>query len=116
MFRLMPDCLFCRIVRREIPAQIVAETDDCLAFRDIAPQAPTHVLVIPKLHVTSLASLADPEIAGHLLMLAAEIARTLGVSDAGYRVVLNTGVHGGQTVHHLHAHLLAGRALDWPPG
>lgn len=112
----MPDCLFCRIVAKEIPAQIVAETDDCVAFRDIAPQAPTHVLIIPKAHVDSLDGVTDPGLAGRLLLLAADVARQLGVAAAGYRVVLNTGQDGGQTVSHLHAHLLAGRQLHWPPG
>jgi histidine triad (HIT) family protein len=112
----MADCLFCRIARKEIPAQIVAETDECLAFRDISPQAPTHVLVIPKAHFDSLTSVSDPLLAGRLTILAAAIAKTLGVADAGYRVVINTGTDGGQTVHHLHAHLLAGRAMRWPPG
>ena len=112
----MTDCLFCRIARKEIPAQIVAETDDCLAFRDISPQAPTHVLVIPKVHVDSLIKIADPLIVGRMAVLAAELAKTLGVSDAGYRLVINTGDDGGQTVKHLHAHLLAGRAMHWPPG
>ena len=112
----MTDCLFCRIVRKEIPAQIVAETDDCLAFRDISPQAPTHVLVIPKEHVDSLIKISDPLIVGRMAMLAAELAKTLGVSDAGYRLVVNTGDDGGQTVHHLHAHLLGGRSMHWPPG
>jgi len=109
-------CLFCRIIAGEIPARIIAETDECLAFQDITPQAPTHVLVIPKVHVASLAGVTDPLVAGRVLLLAAEVARTLGVEAAGYRVVLNTGDDGGQTVHHLHAHLLAGRALHWPPG
>jgi histidine triad (HIT) family protein len=112
----MTDCLFCRIVRKEIPAQILAETDDCLAFQDISPQAPTHVLVIPKHHVSSVAEVTDPLVVGRVVMLAAAVARTLGVDEAGYRVVMNTGVDGGQTVHHLHAHLLAGRPLGWPPG
>lgn len=112
----MSACLFCRIVAGGIPAQIVAETDDCLAFRDIAPQAPTHVLIIPKVHVSSLAALQDAQVAGNMVMLAAEVARLLGVAESGYRVVMNTGVDGGQTVHHLHAHLLAGRGLTWPPG
>ncbi len=112
----MADCLFCRIVRREIPARIVAETDDCLAFRDISPQAPVHVLVIPKVHVASLAEVTDPLLAGRVAALAAEVAATLGVVESGYRVVFNTGSDGGQTVHHLHAHLLAGRAMAWPPG
>lgn len=112
----MSDCLFCRIARKEIPAQIVAETEHCLAFRDLSPQAPTHVLVIPKTHVTSLDGMSDPLEAGRVVLLAAEVARTLGVAESGYRVVLNTGADGGQSVHHLHAHLLAGRALRWPPG
>ncbi len=112
----MVDCLFCRIVRKEIPAQIVAETDTCLAFRDISPQAPTHVLVIPKEHVDSLATLTDPLVAGWMIAMSAEIARALGVVEPGYRVVINTGADGGQTVNHLHAHLLAGRAMHWPPG
>ena len=110
------DCLFCRIVRKEIPAQVVAETDDCLAFRDISPQAPTHVLVIPKAHVDSLAGVTDPLAIGRVAMLAADVARTLGVEEAGYRLVFNTGGDGGQTVGHLHGHLLAGRQLHWPPG
>ncbi len=112
----MVDCLFCRIVRKEIPAQIVAETDTCLAFRDISPQAPTHVLVIPKEHVDSMAKGAGAMVAAHMAVMAAEIARTLGVAESGYRVVINTGADGGQTVNHLHAHLLAGRAMHWPPG
>lgn len=112
----MADCLFCRIVRKEIPAQIVAETEECLAFRDINPQAPTHVLVIPKVHVDSLIKISDPLIVGRMALLAAELANTLGVADTGYRIVVNTGEDGGQTVQHLHAHLLAGRAMLWPPG
>jgi histidine triad (HIT) family protein len=112
----MSDCLFCRIARKEIPAQIVAETEQCLAFRDINPQAPLHVLVIPKEHFASLGAVTEPDLIGQIMLLAAEVARALGVAAAGYRVVLNTGDDGGQTVGHLHAHLLAGRALRWPPG
>lgn len=112
----MAECLFCRIARKEIPARIVAETEDCLAFLDTSPQAPTHVLVIPRTHVTSLSAVTDPLVAGRVLLLAVEVARTLGVADSGYRVVLNTGHDGGQTVEHLHAHLLAGRTMHWPPG
>lgn len=112
----MADCLFCRIVRKEIPAQIVAESDDCLAFRDINPQAPTHVLIIPKAHCDSLSSPGAPVLLAMVAVMAAEVARDLGVADPGYRFVVNTGDDGGQTVHHLHAHLLAGRALRWPPG
>ncbi len=112
----MADCLFCRIVRKEIPAQIVAETDACLAFRDISPQAPTHVLVIPKVHYDSLSSAGAPLGMAMMAILLAEVAATLGVVESGYRVVVNTGHDGGQTVNHLHAHLLAGRAMHWPPG
>ncbi|MCC7053650.1 MAG: histidine triad nucleotide-binding protein [Gemmatimonadaceae bacterium] len=112
----MPDCLFCRIARKEIPAQVVAETDDCLAFRDINPQAPTHVLVIPKQHFDSLSSPGAPIVLALMAALAVEVARNLGVAEPGYRVVVNTGNDGGQSVHHLHAHLLAGRQLSWPPG
>jgi len=112
----MTDCLFCRIAAKQIPARIVAETDDCLAFHDVSPQAPTHVLVIPKAHVASLDAVTDPLVAGRIALLAAEVARSLGVAASGYRVVMNTGDDGGQTVHHLHAHLLAGRAMHWPPG
>ena len=112
----MTDCLFCRIARKEIPARIVAETDEYLAFHDVNPQAPTHVLVIPKAHVASLDGVTDPLVAGRVALLAAEVARSLGVAASGYRVVMNTGADGGQSVPHLHAHLLAGRAMQWPPG
>ena len=112
----MTDCLFCRIARKEIPARIVAETDEYLAFHDVSPQAPTHVLVIPKAHVASLDGVTDPLLAGRVVLLAAEVARSLGVAASGYRVVMNTGADGGQSVSHLHAHLLAGRAMQWPPG
>ena len=112
----MTDCLFCRIARKEIPARIVAETDEYLAFHDVSPQAPTHVLVIPKAHVASLDGVTDPLVAGRVALLAAEVARSLGVAASGYRVVMNTGTDGGQSVPHLHAHLLAGRAMQWPPG
>jgi histidine triad (HIT) family protein len=112
----MSECLFCRIVRREIPAQIVAETEECLAFRDISPQAPVHVLVIPKAHVDSLSSSGAAVVMALIAKMAAEVAKGLGVADTGYRFVVNTGADGGQTVQHLHAHLLAGRSMHWPPG
>lgn len=111
----MTDCIFCRIARGEIPTNKVAESEGAFAFRDTNPQAPTHVLVIPKTHVASLAE-APPEVLGALMHLAAEVARTEGVEGAGYRTVLNTGKAAGQTVHHLHAHVLGGRDFDWPPG
>jgi histidine triad (HIT) family protein len=103
-------------VRHEIPAQIVHETPDSLAFRDINPQAPYHVLVIPKKHVASLAVLDDAAVVGKLAHVAAELARQEGFADQGYRVVINTNEHGGQTVNHLHLHVLAGRHMRWPPG
>ena len=112
-------CVFCRIVAGEIPATIVARNDDALAFRDLNPQAPTHVLVIPTTHVASLAETATD--AGQALVagtmrLAVETARELGLERDGYRVVVNTGAGAGQSVFHLHVHLLAGRPLGWPPG
>lgn len=109
-------CLFCRIAKKEIPASVVHEDGDVLAFRDIAPQAPTHVLVIPKRHVATVADLApgDEPLAGTLLAAAAKVARDLGLAD--YRLVLNNGAGAGQSVFHLHVHVLGGRALGWPPG
>lgn len=114
----MPEtaCLFCRIVSGEIPATIIARNAHALAFRDIAPRAPVHVLVIPTRHITSLSVADDAAELGHLALLAAEVARLEGVADTGYRVVANTGADGGQTVHHLHLHVLGGRRMDWPPG
>ena len=109
-------CIFCRIVRGEIPTQLLANTADCLAFRDLNPQAPVHILIIPKKHVASLDDVTDPDIAGKMTMLAAALARQEGVSSSGYRTVMNTGPDGGQSVFHLHLHLLGGRAMTWPPG
>jgi len=109
-------CVFCRIVHGEIPAEIVASTGDCLAFRDLAPQAPVHILIIPKKHVTSLDDLTDAEIPGKLTMLAVALARQEGIAASGYRTVINTGKDGGQSVGHLHVHLLGGRHMTWPPG
>ena len=112
----MAECLFCRIVRGEIPAAKVAETEECLAFRDIAPQAPVHVLVIPKAHVGSLNDVTDGAVVGAMALLAQQVARSEGLAAKGYRCVVNTGADGGQTVGHLHLHLLGGRAHRWPPG
>ena len=109
-------CLFCRIVRGEIPARIVHETEHTVAFADINPQAPLHVLVIPREHVASLAEARDPALIGRLALAAAEIARAEGAEAAGYRTVINTNADAGQTVFHLHLHLLAGRRMKWPPG
>lgn len=110
------DCLFCRIVRKEIPAKLVAEDEHSMAFRDINPQAPVHVLVIPREHVASLDQARDPELIGRLSLMAAEIARKEGIADAGYRTVMNTNAAAGQTVFHIHLHLLGGRSMHWPPG
>jgi histidine triad (HIT) family protein len=110
------DCLFCRIVRKEIPATLVAETDRCIAFRDINPQAPVHVVIVPREHVASLNEARDADLIGSLSLLAADIARTEGIAEAGYRTVINTNRDAGQTVFHVHLHLLGGRAMAWPPG
>ena len=110
------DCLFCRIVRKEIPAKLVAENDHCVAFRDINPQAPVHVLVIPREHVASLNQATDAAMIGRLSLMAADIARSEGVSESGYRTVINTNSAAGQTVFHVHLHLLGGRSMHWPPG
>jgi len=112
----MTECLFCRIVRREIPAALVAETPECVAFRDINPQAPTHILVIPREHIASLDEAKEPEIIGRMALLAAQLARSEGIAAAGYRTVINTNADAGQTVFHVHLHLLGGRRLAWPPG
>ncbi len=113
----MPDdCLFCRIVRGEIPARIVKDTAECVAFEDINPQAPVHVLVIPKTHVASLNDATDPALVGRLALVAAGIAREKGLANGGYRTVINTNADAGQTVFHIHLHLLGGRKLGWPPG
>ena len=113
-----PTNVFARILRGEVPADVLHEDDHCLAFRDVAPQAPTHFLVIPKREIASLSD-AGPEDAGllgHLLVTAAKVARDLGIAEGGSRVVINDGAGAGQTVFHLHVHVLAGRSLTWPPG
>jgi histidine triad (HIT) family protein len=109
-------CLFCRIVRREIAAKVVYEDEETLAFRDIDPKAPTHVLVIPKTHVPSLNEATDPAMLGRLMLVARTIAEAEGLLTDGYRAVVNTGANAGQTVFHIHLHLLGGRRLGWPPG
>lgn len=113
------DCVFCRIVAGEIPATIVARTGEALAFRDLNAQAPTHVLVIPTRHVASAAHLTAEErrsVLGEIMALATQVAADLGVASSGFRLVVNTGPDGGQSVDHLHVHLLGGRAMGWPPG
>ena len=111
-------CLFCRIVAGEIPSTKVHEDDAVLAIRDIAPRAPTHILVMPKGHVASAADLTveHGELLGRIFAMTAELARSEGIADRGYRVVTNVGAWGGQSVDHLHFHLMGGRAFDWPPG
>lgn len=113
----MTNCLFCSIVKGDIPADKVAETDEVLVFRDIDPKAPTHILAIPKEHFANVAELstANPELAGRLLEQLTQAGETEGLTE-GFRVVFNTGEQGGQTVDHVHAHLLGGRQLTWPPG
>jgi histidine triad (HIT) family protein len=113
----MSKTIFQKIIDREIQADIVFEDDRCLAFRDVSPQAPTHVLLIPKKPIVSIAQLADDdaELLGHLWLTIRNLAQQLKL-DAGYRVVVNCGEQGGQTVDHLHFHLLGGRAMEWPPG
>ena len=112
-----PNCLFCRIVAGSIPAKLLYQDDQSLAFADINPQAPTHLLVIPKLHLSSLAEAVEEHTAllGHLVSVATDLARSQELAK-GYRLVVNTGDDGGQTVHHLHLHLLGGRHMHWPPG
>lgn len=113
-----PDCLFCRIVAGEVPATQVLATADVVAFRDVNPQAPTHVLVIPRVHVATIEELVryDDRLAATLLRAAADVAHSEGLTDDGWRTVFNTGRDGGQTVLHVHAHVLGGRPLGWPPG
>lgn len=112
------DCIFCKIVAGEIPADIVFQDERVVAFRDINPQAPVHVLVIPREHIESLndAAQADEAPLGHLLRVAARVANEQGVAESGYRTVINTGAGAGQSVFHIHVHLLGGRPLTWPPG
>ncbi len=114
----MTETIFDRILRREIPADIVFEDENILAFRDIAPQAPVHVLFIPKRRIATLNDLQDSDqaLVGNLLLAATAYARSLGLDDDGYRFVINCGADGGQSVDHIHLHLLAGRRLNWPPG
>jgi histidine triad (HIT) family protein len=110
--------LFEQIINREVPAQIIHEDDQCVAFRDINPQAPIHVLVIPKKAIPRLGEATDSDetLLGHLLLTAAEVAKREGIAENGYRLVVNQGWHAGESVPHLHVHLLGGRQMKWPPG
>ncbi len=112
----MSDCLFCKMAQGDIRPDVVFEDDQVLAFRDIHPQAPVHILIIPKIHVPTLNDLTDPMLAGHLLQTAVKIAEQEGLADNGYRTVFNCNRQGGQEVYHLHLHLLGGRQMTWPPG
>ncbi len=112
------DCLFCRIVSGEIPATIVHADDLLVAIRDIAPRSPTHILLLPREHIASAADLTEERgpLLGRLFTVAGDLARAEGIADRGYRLTINVGAWGGQTVPHLHLHLMGGRAFDWPPG
>ena len=116
--RAMDDCIFCKIGRGDIPAEILYQDDDVVAFRDLSPQAPTHALVIPRRHVATLNDLqaTDAELVGKMVLAAASVARQEGFDQSGYRTVLNCNDDGGQTVVHIHLHLLGGRRMTWPPG
>ncbi len=111
------DCIFCRIARGDIRAQVVHSDEESVAFRDVNPQAPTHVLVVPRRHIESIAAMEDDDarLIGHLFAVAREVAREAGL-DGGYRLVVNVGADAGQTVPHVHLHVIGGRPLDWPPG
>jgi len=110
------DCIFCKVAKGEVQATVVQQNDRYLAFRDINPQAPQHLLVIPKTHMATVNDATDAGHLGGLLLFARDVARAQGVGDRGYRLVINTNGEGGQTVFHLHVHVLGGRAMQWPPG
>ncbi len=111
----MENCIFCRIIAGEIPSGKVYEDDTIFAFKDIQPQAPIHILIIPKLHCSSVLD-AEPVTVAHMISVANGLAKDMGLDDKGFRLVINTGKDGGQSVGHLHLHLLGGRSLQWPPG
>ncbi len=112
------NCVFCRIVRREAPADIVYQDDEITAFRDINPQAPVHILIVPRRHIPAVAALGadDGALAGRLMLVARDLAEREGIARSGYRLVVNNGPQAGQSVEHLHLHLLGGRSMRWPPG
>lgn len=115
----MADCIFCKIAAGEIPSQKVYEDDSVIAFKDLSPKAPIHVLIVPKKHIQSVAHFQaeDKELAAHIFVdVVPKLANELGIAEGGFRVVMNTGDDGGQTVHHLHVHLMGGRKFTWPPG
>jgi diadenosine tetraphosphate (Ap4A) HIT family hydrolase len=112
------DCIFCKIAEGKIPAKVIYEDDLAVAFEDISPQAPVHTLVIPRKHISTLLDMedGDRELVGHLFKVAADLARQKGVDEGGFRLVMNTNADAGQTVFHVHLHLLGGRRMSWPPG
>ncbi|WP_130806617.1 histidine triad nucleotide-binding protein [Senegalia massiliensis] len=114
----MSDCIFCKIVEKEIPSDVVYEDEKVIAFNDLEPQAPTHILIIPKKHISSLNTLKkeDLEVIAHIFGIIPKLAEEKGIKESGYRVVNNCGNDGGQTVGHIHFHILGGRSLQWPPG
>lgn len=109
-------CAFCRIIAGELPAQLLYQDSRCVAFQDANPQAPVHILVVPKKHTASLNQDLEEELLGHLLAIAARVAKEKGIDGSGYRTVINTNAEAGQTVFHLHVHVLGGRIMGWPPG
>lgn len=115
MSATLQDCIFCKIVNKELPTKILFENEECIAFNDIKPASPTHILVIPKKHYKSLFELDDKELLGKLLLTAKDVAKQAGLNE-GFRTVINTGDNGGQTVYHIHLHVLGGRFHKWPPG
>jgi histidine triad (HIT) family protein len=114
----MSECIFCRIIAGDVPARVVHSDDEVVAFRDIDPKAPTHVLVVPRRHIASVTALEpdDAELVGRMVVVATRAARVEGIDGSGYRLVMNAGGDGGQSVDHVHLHLLGGRRLTWPPG
>ena len=112
------DCIFCKIIKKQIPCEIIYEDDKVIGFKDISPQAPVHVVIIPKEHVDDLNGLSEEqaEVVGHIFIVARKISKELGIAESGYRVVTNCGEAAGQSVQHIHFHLLGGRMLQWPPG
>ncbi|TAN39238.1 MAG: histidine triad nucleotide-binding protein [Nitrospirae bacterium] len=114
----MENCLFCRIIQKKIPARLVHEDETVVAFEDINPQAPVHILVIPRKHIATSLEISpeDNPLIGHMVRVAADIARARGIADRGFRLVMNTNPEAGQTVYHIHLHILGGRPMHWPPG
>ncbi|HET8709917.1 MAG TPA: histidine triad nucleotide-binding protein [Spongiibacteraceae bacterium] len=114
----MTDCLFCKIAAKQIPAKIVLEDDHIVAFRDISPQAPSHILIIPRQHISTVndAQIEHAALIGHMMLSASRLAEAEGIAQSGYRLVMNCNNDGGQTVYHIHLHLLGGRGMRWPPG